>query len=67
MPFSLRESLGESIKAFGPRTHRKELELALHVPPEIPDVLVGDVMRLGQILTNLVGNASNSPTGERSF
>jgi PAS domain S-box-containing protein len=55
--FSLRESLGDSIKAFGPRAHRKELELALHVRPDTPDGLVGDALRLGQILTNLLGNA----------
>jgi PAS domain S-box-containing protein len=56
-PFSLREILGESIKAFGPRAHRKELELALHVRPDTPDVMVGDALRLGQVLTNLLGNA----------
>ena len=55
--FSLRESLGEAIKAFGPRAHRKELELALHVRPDTPDGVVGDALRLGQVLTNLLGNA----------
>ena len=55
--FSLRENLGEAIKAFGPRAHRKELELALHVRPDTPDGVVGDAMRLGQVLTNLLGNA----------
>jgi PAS domain S-box-containing protein len=55
--FGLRESLGESLKAFGPRAHRKELELALRVEQDTPDALVGDAMRLGQVLTNLLGNA----------
>jgi PAS domain S-box-containing protein len=55
--FSLRESLGESIKAFGPRAHRKNLELAVHVRPDTPEGLVGDALRLGQVLTNLLGNA----------
>src|SRR5262249_10405532 len=56
-PFSLRESLGESIKAFGPRAQRKGLELALHVHPDSPDDLVGDALRLAQVLTNLLANA----------
>jgi len=56
-PFDLREALGETIHALGPRAHRKHLELALHVDPETPETLVGDRLRLGQVLMNLVGNA----------
>jgi CheY-like chemotaxis protein/nitrogen-specific signal transduction histidine kinase/HPt (histidine-containing phosphotransfer) domain-containing protein len=56
-PFDLREALGETIHALGPRAHRKNLELALQVDPETPETLVGDRLRLGQVLMNLVGNA----------
>ncbi len=56
-PFDVRDALGETIHALGPRAHRKHLELAVHVEPETPQILVGDRLRLGQVLMNLVGNA----------
>ena len=39
------------------KVNEKNLELVIHVPPDIPQTLVGDPLRLGQILTNLVSNA----------
>ncbi len=56
-PFSLRESLGDTMKVLAVRAHRKELELAYHVAPDVPDGLLGDVARLRQIIINLAGNA----------
>jgi signal transduction histidine kinase/CheY-like chemotaxis protein/HPt (histidine-containing phosphotransfer) domain-containing protein len=56
-PFDVREALGETIQALGPRAHRKGLELVLHVEPDVPETLLGDRLRLGQVLINLVGNA----------
>jgi PAS domain S-box-containing protein len=55
--FPLRDSLGDAMKTLALRAHKKGLELAYHVPPEVPDGLVGDPGRLRQILVNLVGNA----------
>lgn len=55
--FSLREVIGDTMKALAVRAHKKQLELACRVAPEVPDELVGDPVRLRQILINLVDNA----------
>jgi PAS domain S-box-containing protein len=55
--FALRDSLGDTMKALGLRAHEKNLELACHIPAEVPDMLVGDPGRLRQVIVNLVGNA----------
>ena len=55
--FSLHESLGNTMKALALRAHKKGLELAFHVAPDVPEMLVGDPGRLRQIVVNLVGNA----------
>ncbi|MBK7771716.1 MAG: hypothetical protein IPI48_14675 [bacterium] len=65
-PFSLRRCLGDAVGALSPRAHQKGIELVYGVPPELPDCLVGDPIRLRQIVINLVGNAISSPTTERS-
>jgi two-component system sensor histidine kinase/response regulator len=57
LDFSLRETLGDTMKTLSLRAQQKNLELACHIPPEVPDALVGDPGRLRQILINLVGNA----------
>jgi PAS domain S-box-containing protein len=57
VPFPLRDSLGDTMKTLALRAHKKGLELAYHVPPDVPDYLVGDPGRLRQIVVNLVGNA----------
>ena len=57
MNFSLRENLGDAMKALAFRAHQKGLELLYEVATDVPDPVVGDPSRLRQIVTNLVGNA----------
>jgi PAS domain S-box-containing protein len=55
--FDLWESLGDTIKSFGLKAHQQGLELACHLHPDVPRMLLGDYGRLRQIVVNLVGNA----------
>lgn len=57
-PFSLRETLDETMKTLSVRAHEKGLELACHVHRDVPDELVGDSRRLRQVMMNLAGNAT---------
>ena len=56
-PFDLYESVGNTMKTLGLRAHTKGLELACQIGREVPRHLDGDVVRLRQLLVNLVGNA----------
>lgn len=56
-PFRLRDSLGTTLKTLGVRAGQKNLELTLRIAPDVKDALVGDLLRLRQVLINLVGNA----------
>ena len=58
VPFDIRERIGDVLKTLGLRAHGKGLELAYRVDAAIPDAVLGDPARLGQIVTNLVGNAT---------
>jgi signal transduction histidine kinase len=55
--FSLRESLAQTIKPLAIQAQQKDLDLALHVDPQVVDLVAGDPVRLRQIILNLVGNA----------
>ena len=55
--FSLQALLSSCLKPLAVRAFEKQLELMARVAPDVPDALVGDPVRLRQILTNLVGNA----------
>jgi signal transduction histidine kinase/CheY-like chemotaxis protein/HPt (histidine-containing phosphotransfer) domain-containing protein len=55
--FNLRDSIGDILQTLTQRAEEKGLELAYHVPPDVPDAVIGDPGRLRQIIVNLVGNA----------
>jgi len=55
--FQLRHMLGETLKVLGTYAQEKKIELLCHVLPDVPDDLVGDATRLGQVIVNLVSNA----------
>ncbi|KAL4402335.1 histidine kinase osmosensor [Malassezia pachydermatis] len=57
IPFSLRGIVFSVLKTLSVRAAQKKLNLVYEVAPDVPDALIGDALRLKQIITNLIGNA----------
>ena len=56
-PFRLRRMLDQMTRVLGVRASEKGLTFSCRTPAETPDALVGDQVRLRQVLFNLAGNA----------
>ncbi len=56
-PFDLRRCVEETLEALAPRAHDKHLELLAQLDEAVPAAIVGDAVRLRQVLSNLLGNA----------
>lgn len=55
--FDLRQFVAESVELFERQADDKKLHLSMMVDADLPEVLSGDVVRLRQILTNLLSNS----------
>ncbi len=56
-PFRLAEAVEDVAALVASKVAEKDLELAVRIDPDLPDMFVGDVGRIRQIVTNLIGNA----------
>ncbi len=56
-PFDLRKAVEEISIISGGRVEDKGLALKFKVDPDLPEIVMGDVVRIRQVLINLVGNA----------
>jgi len=55
--FDLEDVVGKALETMSVRAHAKGLELTARILPDVPPNLIGDPLRLGQILINLTANA----------
>ncbi|MDP6849769.1 MAG: ATP-binding protein [Planctomycetota bacterium] len=56
-PFSLSETASDVVGLFQMQARQKGLSLEIHLDKNLPQTVLGDSVRLRQVLTNLVGNA----------
>ena len=56
-PFNLAEAIEDVATLVSARAKEKDLELIVRVEPKCQEMFIGDVGRIRQIITNLLGNA----------
>ncbi len=56
-PFEVRDLVEQAAQLFAGRAETKKIELSCQVEPGVPAVVIGDALRLRQVLGNLLSNA----------
>jgi signal transduction histidine kinase/CheY-like chemotaxis protein len=56
-PFNLQRIVEEAVDLFAETARSKQVKLELHLTPGLPGMVAGDVVRVRQIIHNLLGNA----------
>ncbi|MEL6675837.1 MAG: ATP-binding protein [Bacteroidota bacterium] len=57
IPFSIQEMANSIYQALIPKAKAKGLDLTIEIDAQVPPRLMGDPVRMSQILTNLINNA----------
>ena len=57
-PFDVRDCVSDALRMSAFKVHERGLELVQYVDERVPATLLGDPVRLRQIIVNLVGNAA---------
>ncbi|MEO5333565.1 MAG: response regulator [Magnetococcus sp. YQC-5] len=57
IPFDVHGRIGKACETLAIRAYQKRIGLYCQIAPEVPETLVGDPMRLTQVLINLINNA----------
>lgn len=59
-PFEIADAVQGVVELLAPRARDKGLEIGWYAAPDLPQTVIGDEMRVRQILMNLVGTPSSS-------
>jgi signal transduction histidine kinase/ActR/RegA family two-component response regulator len=55
--FDLRKLIKQTVNTLYNKLQEKQIKIKYNISPDIPNVLIGDTVRLNQILINLLGNS----------
>lgn len=57
IPFGFRDAIDEVVTLLSQHAHQKNLEFSVNINQNTPNSLIGDAMRIKQVIINLLGNA----------